>query len=289
LVAWARGHRLDFVTLTDHNTVSGLSEVDMLSSSDLLTMGGMELTTFYGHALALGLREWVDWRVDAPGAPRTIQAIAEEVTSRGGSFVIAHPMAVGDPICTGCSWTYADMMPGAARIVEVWNSGDWDNDSNNERALTLAYDWLNRGLRLALTSGTDVHGPSAPDARLGFDVVYAEARTESAILDAVRQGHLFLSSGPHAELTASNGTGEHAMMGDVISASPITLHASWRDCDADFTVRLISNSEVIEVLPAKDAGDFVLQREAQPGQWFVLEVRDANDHIAALTNPIFVC
>jgi hypothetical protein len=288
LVAWARSHRLDFVTLTDHNTVSGLTEMDALSSPDVLTMSGMELTTFYGHALALGLRECVDWRVNAPGAPRTIHAIAAEVESKGGLFVIAHPMAVGDPICTGCSWTYDDMMPGAAQLVEVWNSGDWDNDSFNERALALAYGWLNQGHRLVLTSGTDVHGPFAPNTALGFDVVYAADRTEAAILDAVRRGHLFLSSGLHVELNASHETGEQAMMGDAIAAGAITLRITWRDCGEDHQVRLISNGDVIAAWPAIGTGSATQQHDAKRGQWFAVEVRAAHGHIAALTNPIFV-
>src|SRR5260221_3588253 len=45
LVGFARQHRLDFVTLTDHNTMSALPQMESFSSDDLLTMGGFELTT----------------------------------------------------------------------------------------------------------------------------------------------------------------------------------------------------------------------------------------------------
>jgi len=91
LVEAARAYDLDFVTLTDHNTVSPLAQMDSLSTDDLLTMGGLELTTYYGHALALGVRRWIDWRVRAD--ERTIQDIAAEVEAAGGLFVIAHPMS----------------------------------------------------------------------------------------------------------------------------------------------------------------------------------------------------
>jgi hypothetical protein len=290
LVAWASQHRLDFVTLTDHNTISGLAEMDTLSSSNLLTMGGLELTTFYGHALALGLREWVDWRVNmnanAPGEPRTIQNIAADVEAKGGLFVIAHPMAVGDPVCTGCSWTYGDMMPGPARAVEVWNSGDWDNDSNNEHALALAYDWLNHGHRLVLTSGTDVHGPFAPAARLGFDVVYTDVLDERAILRAVRQGHVFLSSGPHAELTARREADAPAMMGDAIPSGTVTVAARWRDCEAGSQARLIINGAVLKTADADGAGEVTLTHEMRKGDWITLEIRQ-EQALIALTNPIF--
>ena len=60
-MASAARYGLEFVTLSDHNTVSGLPELDALTTPELLTMGGLELTTFYGHALALGRRSWLDW------------------------------------------------------------------------------------------------------------------------------------------------------------------------------------------------------------------------------------
>ncbi|MEZ4662801.1 MAG: hypothetical protein R2911_35070 [Caldilineaceae bacterium] len=37
---------LDFIALTDHNTVSPLAEMAQLGGDGLLTMGGQELTTF---------------------------------------------------------------------------------------------------------------------------------------------------------------------------------------------------------------------------------------------------
>src|SRR5512133_1190750 len=149
MVAYARSRRLDFATLRDHNTVSGLGEMDAACADDLLTMGGMELTTFRGHALALGLRDWIDWRTDGE---RTMDQVAAEVAARGGLLIIAHPLALGDPYCSGCDWRFAEVMPGPARAVEVWN-GDWDSESNNEAGLRLAFDWLNTGRRLALTAG----------------------------------------------------------------------------------------------------------------------------------------
>src|SRR5262249_53996591 len=145
--------------------------------------------------LALGLREWVDWRTSA--GERTMEQIASEVQARGGVFIIAHPRAVGDPDCSGCRWVYETMMPGNARAVEVWNE-PWSNPSdNNEDALPLAFGWLNRGYRMVLTSGTDNHGNGKRTEPYGFDVVYAEDLSEQEILRAVRGGHLYLSSGPH--------------------------------------------------------------------------------------------
>lgn len=295
LVAWARQSNLDFVTLSDHNTVSGLAQVDALSSPDLLTLGGQELTTFHGHALALGPRSWVDWRI---GDGRSMPAIAREVQAAGSLFIIAHPMAIGDPICTGCSWTYADMMPGPARIVEIWNS-PWDSPtSRNEATLALFYGWLNRGHRLVATAGTDNHGPhpadaspdAAADTRYGFNVVLAEARTERAILDAIRRGHLFLSSRPHVECEAHSTSGRRAMMGDVLPMSTdesAVLTLTWRGCVAGDHVRVIADGALCDESSPGASGAGSGQFDVAQARWVAIEIRDEAGHVVAITNPIF--
>ena len=285
LVAAAKHLKLDFVTLSDHNTISPLAEMDRYSSPDLLTMGGLELTTFWGHALALGVRDWVDWRV-RPDPARSMPMIAEEVMRAGGTYIIAHPMAIGDPICTGCSWVYADMRPGPARIVEIWNSGDWDNESFNEQGLALYYSWLNQGLRLAATAGTDVHGPYRAGMPLGFNVVYAEALSEAAILQAIRAGHLFVSSGPHVELTARSSQGHTAMMGDLLPQVPATIKATWRAAEAGMSLRVIVDGSCVHQQVIQTEGQYEWQTDGQI-RWCNIELRDPQGHAAAIANPIF--
>ncbi len=298
LLRWARAQRLDFCTLSDHNTVSGLAQMDAACRDDpsagsgqvLLTMGGMELTTFWGHALALGLREWIDWRVR--DGERTMPQIAAEVTTRGGTFIIAHPMSIGDPYCTGCQWRYADMMPGTARLVEVWN-GPWvgDGSSNNEDALALVYAWLNAGHRLALTAGTDHHGSdSERRATHGFDVVYANELSERQILRAVRAGHLYLSSGPRFELTAMCGD-QQAMMGDalmVAARSPIQVAACWSDAPDNAELSLIADGQPRETVRVGASGEQIWQLEARQAHWCLLTLRREDGQMLALTNPIYL-
>lgn len=281
LVQFARDSRLDFVTLTDHNTISALAEMDSYSADDLLTMGGFEFTTFYGHALALGVRDLIDWRV-RPGE-RTMSDMIREVEAAGGLFVIAHPMCPGDPFCTGCMWEYADVMPGAARVVEVWNE-HWDSYSNNAASVALWYEWLNQGHRLAATVGTDIHGAPADGRVYAFNVVYAEALSEKAVLDGVRQGHLYLSSGPELSFTGISGTGETAMMGDPLHGGDYTLRLAWSGCRAGDRVRWI-----VDGVPAaeSDAGEAGTQeRELRGKHWCLVEIRDAEGNMRALTNPI---
>jgi len=284
LIAEARARGMDFVTLSDHNTASALAQMRGLAAPELLTMGGIELTTFYGHALALGVKDWIDWRVSDT---RSMPDIAREVEAVGGTFVIAHPMTEGDPICTGCDWAYDDMMPGNARLVEVWNSGVWPA-SRNELALQLYYQWLNQGHRLVATSGTDTHGPASLEIQPGLDVVYADELSERAILGAIRQGHLYLSVGPKLELVARNTANETAMMGDVLRGDQVTLTICWDAARPSDALRLIVNGEPKLTLRSASKGQHGWALKVTEPTWCCAELREANGNMRALTNPIFL-
>ncbi|MBI1282401.1 MAG: phosphotransferase [Anaerolineaceae bacterium] len=284
LLGFARQNQLDFVTLTDHNTLSALPQMDSRSSDELLTMGGFELTTFYGHALALGIRQLVDWRVRPD--ERTMTQIKAEIEASGGLFVIAHPMAPGDPICTGCQWEYDDLMPGSARVVEIWNE-HWDSSSNNEEALQLWYQWLNQGYTLAATVGTDIHGEPNPNLEFGFNHVFAGSLSEKAILEAVRQGHNYLSSGPQLTFTGTSSSATTAMMGDVLHGKTCQITGCWSACREGDIVRFIVNGQVKDEFSADTSGEHTWQLDDNSATWCLIEVRDQNGSLRAITNPIF--
>lgn len=281
-VQYARDYQLDFVTLTDHNTVSGLAQLDSLRDDAVLTMGGMELTTYHGHALALGTRDWQEWRT-LNGA--TMTDLARAIIDKGILYVIAHPRSPGDPRCTGCRWEFDDMMPGVAPAVEVWN-GIWH--PYNEEGLQLYYQWLNAGHKLVATAGTDIHGqPPADTHGAALNVVYAEALSEAAIIAAIKRGHLYLSSAPDLRLIATAGE-THAMMGDTLRVTDILdLKASWENIAADDTIRLIVNGAVHEALVATSQSEKSWALDSTQARWALIEVRGANDILRAITNPIF--
>jgi hypothetical protein len=285
LLAYARAQRLDFATLSDHNTISGLAEMDAASTDDLLTLGGMELTTFWGHALILGRRDWIDWRV-FPGK-RTMEDIEKEATQSGSLFIVAHPMSDGDPKCTGCNWRYPQTMPGAARVVEVWNT-NWLSDSNNEECLKLVYTWLNQGYRIAMTAGTDNHGH--PDQReYGFNVVYADDLSETEILRGVRAGHLYLSAGPSLTLEGFTGN-QQVRMGDVLKPdpnAPIQLTARWDHCPVGTQLELVIDGEMKESFLALASGTRIWEIKNDPTHWGLITLRDPRGKLLALTNPIY--
>ncbi len=283
LIQYARDYGLDFVTLSDHNTVSGLRQFDSLRSDDLLTIGGMEMTTYYGHALALGLREWVEWRIGVDGL--TMPELADRARQAGATFIIAHPLSVGDPYCTGCDWGYADMLPGNARIVEIWNSA-WETDGHNERALQLWYRWLNAGYRMTATRGSDIHEP-LNYTNVAFNVVYADELSEEAILRAIRQGHLYISAGPRLDLTARDSDGGAVMVGDRVTSDRAEVALAWEACSVGEHLRLIVDGVALEEIPVEERGSrtWVLSHTAR---WCVVEIRRADGELRAVTNPLYL-
>lgn len=283
LIAAARAFELDFIFLTDHNTTAGLAEMDAAREPGLLTAGGMELTTFWGHALVLGTRAWVDWRI-SPESMGMSYAAATALANRE-VFVMAHPQADGDPGCTGCAWRFGEMMPGNARVIEVWN-GPWGCDSNNAAALALFYDWLNQGFNLVASAGTDVHGPAPAGVRPGFNVVYAEALTERAILDALMAGHCYLSSGPEVSLTATDAGGFQWMMGDV-ARRPVTVRVGWRACPGGAEVRALANGRLWHRWVADGAGEATWEMAPTDVDWVIVEIRAPDGELLALTNPLY--
>jgi hypothetical protein len=284
LVASARQAALDFIFLTDHNTLSGLPEMYAAARDDLLTLGGVELTTFWGHALCLGAREWVDWRV-RPGSG-DMARIATERYERGQLFIIAHPQAVGDPACTGCTWRYPEMLPGTARLVEIWN-GPWASESSNEQALSLWYDWLNQGLHLVATAGTDTHTIRDYAANPGFNCIYAAERSETALLQALAAGHLYLSAGPRLTFTAQTADGQQAMLGDTIR-QPANLRITWADCPTDARLRVVANGRTLSHSTCGAVGEQQWAVTPTDAHWYVVELRSQTGELLAITNPIFL-
>lgn len=305
LVAFARRRHLDFVTLTDHNTVSGLPQQDSLATDDLLTMGGLELTTFYGHAVVLGTRRWFEWRLDTDDH-FTMPQLAQRVLDAGGFFITAHPMAPGDPECSGCHWEYQDMRPGNSLAVEVWNGG-WR--PHNERGLQLYYGWLNDGHRLVATAGSDLHGdPGEPWPRWGVNVVYAEDLTEEAILQALRRGNSYISSGPELLFTgrsvpggsgtggsaisndgSDDGSGENsrAISGDALPRADATMGATWSGATDGMSLRFVVDGETRAEDAVGASGSRSWPLAAGEARWCTVELRDLAGELHAVSNPIF--
>lgn len=285
----AQRRGLDFAFLTDHNTVSGLGDLPASDQGTASVFAGMELTTFFGHGLALGTDRNVEWRIKDGD---TMAARVAEIRDQGMLFVIAHPMARGHPWCTGCTWQYPDVYPGPATHVEVWHRA-W-SFPHNEHALQLYYGWLSRGNKLFATCGSDTHGPDDRD-RAGHNCVFAQALNQREILAALEKGRSYLSSGPELGIEAHTGKCGKFGIGQT-APSPITsLSIRARHAPPGSTLRLLTASTGNGgARLAHEAGlteDAKLELDGVGNEWntfLIVEIRDANRQLCALSNPIFL-
>ncbi len=195
IVDLARARALDFVVVSDHNTSAQLPRqaARQLGLDDLLLVRGAEITTYRGHANALGVGAYVDHRVglDGVGAP----SIAAAVAAQGGALIVNHPeLDLGDA-CIGCAWRHDDTPWAQVAGLEI-QTGNADLTSGifTPRALAAWDAQLDAGHRLAAIGGSDDHragadmGASA--ARIGSPttMVLADELSEAALIAAVRAG-----------------------------------------------------------------------------------------------------
>ena len=186
------------MVLSDHNTTSSYEEFRALVDPRTLVIPGTEITTYNGHCLAIGVEDWIDWRTGLAG--RSINEVARAVRAAGGIFVVAHPDAMPDDVCTGCRWTHDDFDPALADAVEIWG-GLWDGpEEENEGCVALWRRWLGLGHRLAATAATDAHRPKDWEGAVPLTYVLADELSRAAILDAIRAGRTYVSSGPELYL-----------------------------------------------------------------------------------------
>ena len=286
--AIARGY--DFAALTDHNTVSALPLARAAAAADLLILPGQELTGFHGHALALGSDQRHDWRIRDG---QTMAARMAAVHATGDLFVIAHPMSAGHPFCTGCFWAHPDVMPGPARLVEVWN-GPWGPGPKNPLALDLYQSWLNAGHRLVATAGSDDHGRFPPGTRPGHVLVRAAVRTVPALLDGLRAGHVVLTSGPRLTVEVPGPGSVTAHPGDRVPG-PADLHLGWAGAMAGGAVRVVTGQRgaagvrVAWTAATPSGGKAVVPAAALSGaDWTMVELRAPDGTPEAIANPVFV-
>jgi hypothetical protein len=290
MVADACDRGYDFVALTDHNTVSALPWVRAAAGTDLLVLPGMELTGFSGHALVLGSDRMHDWRIRDG---QTMATRAAEVQGAGDLFVIAHPMSAGHPFCTGCFWAHPDVMPGPARLVEIWN-GPWGPGPKNPLALDLFHGWLNAGHRLVATAGSDDHGRYPPDKRPAHVQIHASELSPPAILAGLRAGNVVLTCGPSLSVLGITRAGTPIRPGDAARVPP-ELHLTSAGSTPGASLRVVAGRRgaagVRVVWSAEAGGDCmsIVPAAALDGvDWAMVELRAPDGSPEAIANPVFV-
>jgi hypothetical protein len=179
LIAAARRRGLDFLAVTDHNTVSHLPYL-AACPDDLLLVPGCELTTYCGHMNVWGLDGLPDFRCRTDD---DLRAVIDRARARGWLVSPSHPEAAGRE-----GWAFGYDLP--IDCLEVWHG-----PSAERNAGTLAA-WeaiLRAGRRVVAVGGSDYHCMKEADwLAMPTTWVLADHLTVPAVLEALRQGRIVL-------------------------------------------------------------------------------------------------
>ncbi len=172
---------LDFLAVTDHNTVSHHGHLPGVSAEfGISLLPGQEVTTARGHANAIGAIPWVDFRQHP-------QTWVDQVARDGGMLSLNHPVG-GD-----CSWQWQlERKPTHAEIMHA----SWQLDL----ADTSIWSWWNAwGTDTIPLGGSDFHNDHDGNT-VGTPTTWVAAPDSSvdSILASALAGHTALSMGTAA-------------------------------------------------------------------------------------------
>jgi hypothetical protein len=212
---------LDFIALSDHNTVSQTNDIRELQPyyDRLLLIPARELTTFTGHANLFGSDEPVDFRVGSASVPDW-NALLAEAAKLHGLVSINHPRLPDDETCMGCGFAPAKPVDfHRVQAIEAVNGVDAMLPSSG---IPFWQHLLDQGYRLTGVGGSDNHDAKQTVGVLvgtPTTVVHASELSMPAIIAGIRAGHVFIdvqgTRDRFLDLTASAGK-QTAEMGDAI-------------------------------------------------------------------------
>jgi hypothetical protein len=197
LAAHAVSRGLDFVAVTDHNTVSHHRELGSASAAYGVTLvPGQEVTTSRGHAGVLGDTGWIDFR-----SPADSWLAAAE---RGGGL-----MSVNHPFAGDVSWLHS--MARRPPLLEVWH---W---SWLDPTWTTPLSWWQAWDPSAIpVGGSDWHRPGS-DSPLGTPTTWVECEDDSGVdgvIEALRAGRVAITASRNGPVLLRHDGGFVAVAAD---------------------------------------------------------------------------
>jgi hypothetical protein len=287
---------LDFIAISDHNTTSQDNDERELQPyfDKLLLIPARELTTFHGHANAFGTSRFIDYRVGTPQVP-DVNAMFRNARNLGAIVSINHPESPTGEICMGCGWTPIKPIDmSLVSSVEVINGG-------GNPAIRFWEQQLLQGHYITAIGGSDNHHADWPQERPGSigyptTVVYARDLSVAGILEGIRSGRAFIDttgSGDRLlDMNAQAGSAIAVMGGDLDPHEDgVSIEVHVVRCEGG-SIHFFVDGKASTDLPSLPvtAAD---QRLRAEWRWdgrrhFVrVEIRDANDRLLVLGNPIY--
>jgi hypothetical protein len=285
---------LDFIAITDHNTVSQLSDIRKHLEGRTLLLPGEEITTYHGHANVWGNDTWIEFRLENE---QHFSRLIREVHREGLIISVCHPKEFGP------NWEFKRLRGFDA--VEVWQ-GLWP--TLNFQSVSWWEELLKEGNRIVAVGGSDIHRLENEPGRSVYDIgtpttwVFCSGLSKELLLSAIRAGRVFISRdpvGPGISFEARNPkTNETAMMGDEIAFSKgdeLQLHLRVKRGRGGLARLLSERGEIKRVLVDSDEFEECWKARPEGNGYLRVEILDPDyglgtdeREVAALSNPIYL-
>lgn len=288
---------LDFLSLTDHSTITQWRKLADVIDQPIALIRSCESSPELGHANLHGMRAWIDPFIDRPDG--SYNAVADEIHAQGGLFCVNHAYS------SNAGWKDFHFDWSRADLFEVWNVHE---ACNNDYMMALWDHVLNLGHRVIGVPGIDSHHPEGGIGKLGQAVtyVYADQLSETGIINGLRRGRVYGTRGPLMNFRALCEDGRVLEMGDTVTdcTAPISLEVEYIS-EEPLRLFVIKNGIVLHHLEIEESPkDWRIVRfnvESIPPTFYRIELhrlhRDEQlphiawrDHttIQAFSNPIWV-
>lgn len=226
VVDWYEAHDYDFLFLTDHNILIPEDHLAKLQRGSLSVWQGEEITMAAVHVNGLGLRELI--YPSQPGKSvyesevtesrdERIRWAVERIAAQGGVAHVNHPNYL---------WTLTIehlLAAGDFGLLEVANGHQGSNNDGDETRPSTEVIWdalLTAGRQVWGVASDDAHhfttwGPERANPGRGWLQVEADSDRMTDILEALRQGRFYASSGLELDnYTVSGGELSLELAGD---------------------------------------------------------------------------
>jgi hypothetical protein len=192
---------LDFLSISDHDDVRAQADPGY-GSQGVAALPAYEASLAGGHAHMLGATHLYP-KADTVSAP-AVRSLADSLRADGGRFQANHPSYKAEAPFDSC-----DQADGAdpARIPLHWKYGFsvqpdsievWNATTLLQPAELYWECWLQRGVRVGATAGSDSHGATQPNLGMPTTWVMARSRRPRDLLAAIGAGRTTLSRLPPA-------------------------------------------------------------------------------------------
>jgi hypothetical protein len=247
----------------------------------------------------IGAEKYVDWRL---ARIDTIDQYTREIKAARGAVGIAHPFALGSPICTGCRWDFKVRDWRHIDYVEVWSNPFPQRHLKN----TLAFEWwtglLNQGHRLGASAGWDWHRmprdkplPAATWLALEGGII-----NTGTVREALSAGRTIVTCGPLPEILLRRGD-RLFYPGDSLDRGPANIRVTLdegrrREIWGSFGIRctriaLVQNGKTVKSFPPGENGPPEPELDLAPG-WLRVEgygdLQNEGGKLLFFTSPYYI-